>query len=122
MQHVQASDRKSDSRKSDGKQCEHCQQFPHEIHLQRNQRCQEHPHPLSALVRGLHLSSVVHPPPLKTLAVNLCFPCCTFYLQLLRCTDLSRRSNHSPYLSHLTPSKTQRRWYSSHILDPKLLA
>jgi len=36
------------------------------------------------LVRGLHLSSVVHSPhPSKTLAVNLCFPCCTFLFSYL---------------------------------------
>jgi hypothetical protein len=78
VQHIQASNYGSDGRKSNREERKHCQQFPHEIHLQRNQRRQEHPHPLSALILVLHLSSVAHPLPLKFLAANLCFSCCTF--------------------------------------------
>jgi hypothetical protein len=40
----------------------------------------------------------------------------------LRCATLSGRSNHSPYLSHLTPNQPQRRWYSSHIFGSKRLS
>src|SRR5437879_1573212 len=88
---------KSDSRKSNGKQCEHRQQFPHEIHLQRNQRCQEHPHPLSTLVLGLHLPSCSRSrSPLDlTLALNLCFALSVFR-HLLRCSTLSQSSEAIP--------------------------
>jgi hypothetical protein len=61
VQHVQAPDHGSDGRKSHRKQGKNRQQFPHEICLQRDERCEEHPHPLSAFVVALHLSSVAHP-------------------------------------------------------------
>jgi hypothetical protein len=79
MQHVQTSQHGSDGRKSRGKQSKHRQQFPHEIHLQRDHRCQEYPHPFPALVFGLDLHALTYPLPHSTLTQN---PCSTPSTQL----------------------------------------
>ena len=83
VQHIHTSSRKRDSRKSHGKQHKHCQEFPHEIHLQRDQHCQEHPHPLPALVLGLHL--FLYPPGTTPLhfgcwSISRILSCFTTYL------------------------------------------
>jgi hypothetical protein len=41
--------------------------------LQRDQCCKEHPHPLPALVLGLHLPSIPDPLSYSTRVANLCF-------------------------------------------------
>src|SRR5438552_13430572 len=97
MQHIQTASRKRDGRESYGKQCKHCQEFPHEIRLQRDQHCQEHPHPLPALVLGLHL--FLYPPGTTPIALPLLvyFPHPQLLYHLLGCTNSPERSNLTPY-------------------------
>src|SRR5207249_9844792 len=83
VQHVHASYDKRDGCKSYGKQRKHCQEFPHEVNLQRDQHCQEHPHPLPALVLGLHL--FLYPPGTTPLnfgcwSISCTLSCFTIYL------------------------------------------
>ena len=97
VQHIHTSSRKRDSRKSHGKQHKHCQEFPHEIHLQRDQHCQERPHPLPALVLGLHL--FLYPPGTTPIALPLLvyFPHPQLLYHLLGCSNSREGSNLTPY-------------------------
>src|SRR5947208_8605000 len=120
MQHIQTASRKRDGRESYGKQCTHCQEFPHEIRLQRNQHCQEHLHPLPALVLGLHLYSISpgHYPDC-TSAASL-FPASSVALPLTWMHQLARKVQHHPsYLYHLTAFVSKMRWYTRYIFGPK---
>src|SRR5437879_8269817 len=83
MQHIQTASRKRDGRESYGKQRKHCQEFPHEIRLQRDQHCQEHPHPLPALVLGLHffyIPQATSPLNFGCWSISRIFSCFTTYL------------------------------------------
>ena len=93
VQHIQTSGCKRDGRKSYGKQRKHCQEFPHEIRLQRDQHCQEHPHPLPALVLSLHF--FLYPPghfPIE-LRLLVYFPHLQLLYHLLGCINPQEGSN-----------------------------
>lgn len=109
VEHVHGRDRESDRREPQSEQRECREKLSDEKELERSDGCQEPPHPLAAIVLGLHLSPVPVPHSVQHLR---------FYrvaralisLALLRCVTLAGRSNPPPsHLSHLTPSEAHFR-------------
>src|SRR5712664_2069199 len=113
-EHIQAAHHRGQRGESHCKQGKHSQQLPYEIHLQRDYEPQKRPHPLTALVLGLHLSSIPVPhsiQPLRLICVSNIQP----LTQCLRCSTLAGRSI-PPHLYHLTACGPKMRWYRRYIL------